>query len=357
MSGDLRVAPNGELYACYYQHQAIVQRWTGTAWSPVGGPASCGQSWQNFLFFDQNANIMVASRDYDAPGNLNVHRKVGALPWEVLNTAGFCPAYTSTFFENAHNPVGISFEGPLGLGRLGDVESPVLLLLDGPSSDQRPTALVRRGGAWAPLGAPRFSDARATYVDLMEAGGELWATYSEDYQGGRLSLARYDRRLHHWQLKASRSMRAEYTVLAEGFGWPVVIANDLDTPGRALRSYLQSGKALTEFGGVIATGVDMGQQGWIQQVSTGHDSNQRLYVAYSFNDPASGLDGRIGISRLVRSPGGSLNWQVYTVADPSVHDVRFLTMDVDPITDMIYVGHTQALPKDDLDVYQIQITD
>ena len=357
-TGDLRVAPDGELYVCYYaQYHAFVQRWTGSAWTPVGGQASCGPSWQNFLLFDQSSNILVASRDYDSPGNLNVQRKVGDLPWEVMNTAGVCPSYGSTFFENAHNPAGVFFDETLGLGPFGDKERLVLLILDGPKGAQRPTALIRQGSAWLPLGAPRFSDARASYLSLGVARGELWAAYSEDHQGGRVSLARYNRRLGRWQLKASRSVLAENTVLAEGLGLQVVIANDIDTSGRALRSYLRDGKKLVEFGGVIATGVDMGQQGWLQQVSTGKDSKQRLYVAYSYNDPASGLEGRIGISRLVRSNTGQLNWEVYTVAAPGIHEVRFLTMDIDPVTDMIYVGHTQASPGDDMDVYRIQITD
>ena len=355
LSGDVRVAPDGTVHVCYYQSTAKVQRWDGAVWVPVGGPASCGQSWQNFLFFDGDSNVLVASRDYDSPGNLNVHRRIAGAPWEVLNMDGVCPSYSGTFFQNVHNPVGISLGG--GVGFLRGPDNLVLLVLDGPSSDQRPTALTRRGGTWELLGSQRFSQARASSVSLGHSGGEFWAAYWEDYQGGQLCLSRYDRAAQDWQLEATEALRGDYTTLAEGHGQQFVITNDLDTPGRALRSYSRRGADLVRVGGVIAAGVDMGQQGWIQQVSAAQDSKQRLYVAYSYDDPSTGLDSRIGISRLTRSSAGFLVWKVYTLADPGVHDVSFVTMDLDPATDTIYVGHTQASPQDGMDLYSIQITD
>lgn len=356
-NGDLQVAPDGSVFVSYYSSPAIVERWDGVSWTQVGLTASCGQSWQNFLFFDQQSNIYLCSRDYDAPGSLNVHRKLDLQPWEVLNVTGYCPSYESTFFVNIHNPTGIALESPGGIGALRGADTLVVLFLDGPSGAQRPTAITRRPGGWKLLGPRMFSKGRADAVSLDYWGGEFWAAYHEDYQGGRLALTRYDRNTQDWVLEASVAVRGQYTALGHGHGMRILITNDLDPGSGELKAYRRSGSDLVQVGGVIATGVDMGQQNWIQQVSTAQDSQGRLYVAYRYDEGFGGLEGRIGISRLVKNVRGQFSWKVYTISSPDIHNVRFLTMDISVEDDELYVGYTQPSPQEGMDFHRIRITD
>ena len=297
----------------------------------------------------------MVSRDYDAPGSLNVHRRVADGPWEPINVAGTCPSYASTFFEDAHNPVALA-RGASGPSFLRGKEALIVLFLDGPGGDQRPTAIHREDGGWKLLGSQRFSAADTASVSLVDCAGETWAAYWEDHLGGRLVLTRYDPILEDWFTEASTLLRGESTVLARAYGKHLVLTNKLGGSGGELRSYRAAGSKLVPVGGVIAVNVDLGQQSWIQQLSTAKDSKGRLYVAYRFDD-AQGIEGRIGVSRLVRNAVGKLVWESYTVSDPAVQDVRFLTMDIDAEADIVYVGHTQADPLDGMDFYRIPITD
>ena len=350
-NADLVVSPGGEILVGYTDSGggARVRTWNGTSWTDLGTP-SCGASWQNKLFFGPDGTSYFASRDYGAAGFLNV-RSRREDSWQLRSLCAWQNAYQPINVASVHDLVGATIDprflegSALSTARdLHGVEPTLLMLVnDGyPASDpnyasyppelrdEYPTVLYERGGSWYYLGSRRFSELPASYLDMKVWNDQVWVVHRDSFGGGRLLLHRYEPLIGDWVREAELAgVPGENTALHTFEDHLIVFTN----MGGTLCAYELTGAGLVPLGGPVASGVKLGQQSWIQQVSCASDSRGRLYVAYR-NEAGQAL-----VSRGRRRADGVI-WEPFASTPVTAGETRFVTMDIDARTDRLYLGYT-----------------
>ena len=350
-NADLALSPEGALLVGYTEAGggARVRQWDGLVWRELGEP-SCGSSWQNTLFFTPAGQLYFASRDYNSAGFLNVRRQRWS-SWQPLTPCAWQVGYQDINVASVHDLVGATIDHRLLMGGalpgshgIDGIEPTVLVLVnDGypPSDpgystyppelqDEYPTVLYERAGSWYYLGSRRFGDLPGSYLDMKVWNDQVWVVYRDQLGSGRICLRRYDPLVADWVLEAELlETPGENTTLHVFEDHLVVITNLAGT----LVAYALTPQGLRPLGGPIASGVQLGQQHWIQHVSCGSDSAGRLYVAYRTEA------GLAAVSRCSRTATG-VAWEPFATTPITSGEARFVTMDIDARRDRLYLAYT-----------------
>lgn len=350
-NADLVISSTGEIYVGYTESGggARVRTWDGLIWVDLGEP-SCGASWQNTVFFTPGGRPYFASRDYGSAGFLNVRRRRWD-SWQPLTLCAWENGYQAINVASVHDLVGATIDYRLltggaqpGTRGLDDLEPTVLVLVnDGyPASDpsysryppelqdEYPTVLFERAGSWYYLGSRRFSELPASYLDMRVFNDQVWVVYRDSLGGGRLRLQRYEPLIADWVHEAELLATPGENTALHTFEDQLVVVTNL---GGTLVAYTLTGEGLVPLGGPIATGVQLGQQHWIQHVSCATDARGRIYVAYRTDA------GLAAVSRGSRTAAG-VTWEVFASTPITSGEARFVTMDIDARAERLYLGYT-----------------
>jgi hypothetical protein len=311
---------------------AIVQRFDGTSWTPIGTPGqtSLGDAWYDTLRFDGAGALYLACRDYQVGGSLSVRSFApGGSAWTSVGPNAAAPDQAH-YTWIALGPGGVPYAGYADRGTTPR-DRPSVVRFDAAS------------GSWNYVGPRGITGESSGYNSIaFDSQGVLYSAFSDraylDAAGGaKATVMRWD--------EASASWSA---VGAPGFS-PQGVANlvlAIDRQDRLHVAYYRFHNSLVvmrfdganwvQLGG-SASGADrpaVESEGWRQWLSLCFDSQDRPYIAYELFD--------IGLKAAVRRFDGA-NWELVGAQGftPDVADYLALGVDRDDVPHVVFVDGSQ----------------